>query len=65
MYNDRRDKKLDIGGGKLADLHNLIGVPMNSVVVVISSWVKPWVELLLPVSLSLSINICVNNVRLS
>lgn len=38
---------------------------MYGVVVVISSWVKPKVELLLPVSLSLSVDICMDDIRLS
>lgn len=38
---------------------------MYGVVVVISSWVEPKVELLLPVSLSLSVDICVDDIRLS
>lgn len=47
------------------NLHNFSGVPMYGVVVVISSWVEPKVELLLPVSLSLSVDICVDDIRLS
>lgn len=48
-----------------ADLHNFSGVPMYGVVVEISSWVKPRVELLLLASISLCVDVSVDNVRLS
>jgi len=38
---------------------------MYSVVMEISSWVKPGAELLLPASISLSVDVCVDGVWLS
>ena len=49
----------------LIHLHNLTWVPMNGVVVEISSWIEPRIELLLFVSYTLDIDICMDNVRLS
>ena len=49
----------------LGDLHNLGRVPMNGVVVEIGCRVEPEVELLLPASISLCVDVCVYDVRLS
>lgn len=38
---------------------------MNSVVVEVCSWVKPGIELLLPASISLSVDVCVNDIWLA
>lgn len=47
------------------NLHNFGRVPVDGVVVEISSWVEPTAELLLPVSLSLNVDVRVESVRLS
>lgn len=46
-------------------LHNVLVIPKNGVVMEISSWVKPKVELHLSVANSFTKHIGVNNVRIS
>lgn len=53
------------GGRCLVDLHYFSGVPVYGVVVEISGWIKPEVELLFSASISLGIDIRVDGVRLS
>lgn len=52
-------------GAWLEDLHYFSGVPVYGVVVEISSWIEPEVELLLSASISLGIYVCVDSVWLS
>lgn len=50
---------------QLVNLHSFCGIPVNGVIVKISSWVKPEVELLLSVSFSLCEHVSIDSVWLS
>ena len=47
------------------NLHNFCGIPVDGVIVKISSWVKPEVKLLLSASFSLCIYVGIDSVWLS
>lgn len=51
--------------GSIYCLHDMLRIPKNRISVEISSWVKPEVKLLLPVSLALAEDISVKDIRIT